>query len=100
MVSGVVLIWADLPKLAHQRWVKPCFDDISTQEMHDNLAHLTSYYNRYYYSINGEKSARWIHDYLSKVSHRLLVFSVTNACMTDLHYCRSSPSRLFRRTSP
>jgi leucyl aminopeptidase len=58
----------DMPELTQQRFVKPCFEDVSTKEMHRVLKHMTSFYNRYYHSTNGEKSARWLHDHISEVS--------------------------------
>ena len=59
---------SDMPDLTQQKFVKPCFEDISTDKMHDVLKHMTSYYSRYYHSTDGEKSARWLHDHLSEVS--------------------------------
>ena len=58
----------DLPDLNQQRFVRPCFDDISTDEMRKALTHLTSFYNRYYHSTTGERSARWLHDHIAEVS--------------------------------
>ena len=60
-------LMSDMPELSQQRFVKPCFEDVSTKEMHRVLKHMTSYYNRYYHSTNGEKSARWLHDHISQV---------------------------------
>nr|XP_031858973.1 uncharacterized protein CI109_005641 [Kwoniella shandongensis]KAA5526045.1 hypothetical protein CI109_005641 [Kwoniella shandongensis] len=58
---------AHLPNITHQNWVLPSFKDISTEKMHDNLKHLTSYYSRYYHSFTGEQSARWIHDHVAEI---------------------------------
>ena len=36
--------------------------------MHDVLEHLTSYFQRSYWTTIGEKSSVWIHDYVDDVS--------------------------------
>jgi leucyl aminopeptidase len=58
---------ADMPKLAHQRLVKPLFSHVSTHRMHRVLKHMTSYYNRYYGGTIGEESAQWLHDHVAEV---------------------------------
>ncbi|KAH8645776.1 peptidase [Xylariales sp. PMI_506] len=58
---------AKLPKLVHQRYVKPLFPKISTSRMHDVLKHMTSYYNRYFGGVIGERSALWLHDHIAKI---------------------------------
>jgi bacterial leucyl aminopeptidase len=35
--------------------------------MHDALRHLTSFYNRYYGGVTGERSAQWLHDEIAQV---------------------------------
>ncbi|KAK4686779.1 bacterial leucyl aminopeptidase, partial [Tremellales sp. Uapishka_1] len=65
--NGLVAEQAHLPNLTHQRWVRPCFEDISTDKMRTVLEHMTGYYNRYYFSTNGEKSARWLHDHIAEI---------------------------------
>ncbi|KAI0405941.1 peptidase family M28 [Xylaria palmicola] len=58
---------AHLPELSHQRLVKPLFSKISTDNMRDVLAHLTSFYNRYYGDVFGEQSAQWLHDQIADI---------------------------------
>jgi hypothetical protein len=58
----------DLPNLTQQYRVKPCFEDIDKTKMREVLEHMTSYYNRYYQSTNGVKSATWLHNHISEVS--------------------------------
>jgi leucyl aminopeptidase len=61
----------DIPELRHMYLVKRLFPQISTQRMHDVLHHMTSYYNRYYGGVIGEKSAGWLHDHVAKVNYFL-----------------------------
>lgn len=56
-----------LPKLSHQRLVKPLFPNVSTQRMHDVLKHMTSYYNRYFGGPTGEESSQWLHDHIASI---------------------------------
>ncbi|KAL7419745.1 hypothetical protein Q5752_005661 [Cryptotrichosporon argae] len=58
---------AHTPDLTHQRWVRPCFADVSTKKMAKVLKHMTSYFNRYYHSVNGARSARWLHDHIAEI---------------------------------
>jgi leucyl aminopeptidase len=58
---------ADLPKLSHQRFVKPIFHHVSQRRIKDVLRHMTSYYTRYFDSITGEHSAMWLHDHIADV---------------------------------
>ncbi|KAK7739780.1 hypothetical protein SLS53_005750 [Cytospora paraplurivora] len=58
---------ATLPKLSHQRLVKPLFPKVSTQRIYDFLKHLTSYYNRYYGGSTGEQSSQWLHDHIASI---------------------------------
>ncbi|KAI3399146.1 hypothetical protein diail_7725 [Diaporthe ilicicola] len=58
---------ANLPKLTHQRLVKPLFPNISTSRMHDVLKHMTSYYNRYFGGQTGEESSQWLHDHIAGI---------------------------------
>ncbi|KAL1866864.1 hypothetical protein Daus18300_006567 [Diaporthe australafricana] len=58
---------ANLPKLTHQRLVKPLFPNISTSRMHDVLKHMTSYYNRYFGGQTGEESSQWLHDHIASI---------------------------------
>lgn len=53
--------------MSHQNLIKPLFSDVSTTRMHDVLMHMTSYYNRYYGGVLGEKSAQWLHDHIAEV---------------------------------
>lgn len=68
MVSELRNLTADLPDIDQQRYVRPCFADVSTDEMRKALTHLTGFYNRYYHSTTGERSARWLHDRIAEVS--------------------------------
>lgn len=56
-----------LPKLSHQRLIKPLFPKVSTQRIYDFLKHLTSYYNRYYGGPTGEQSSQWLHDHIASI---------------------------------
>jgi leucyl aminopeptidase len=47
--------------------VKPLFRQVSTENMHDVLKHMTGYYTRYFGSTDGEKSALWLHDHIAKI---------------------------------
>ncbi|ORY25532.1 hypothetical protein BCR39DRAFT_499090 [Naematelia encephala] len=58
---------AHMPNLTQQKFVKPCFADISTKKMHDVLHHMTSYYSRYYHSTTGAQSATWLHDHIAEI---------------------------------
>ncbi|KUI64257.1 Leucine aminopeptidase 1 [Cytospora mali] len=58
---------ANLPKLSHQRLIKPLFPKVSTHRMHGVLTHMTSYYNRYYNGPTGEKSSQWLHDHIASI---------------------------------
>ncbi|KAJ4387419.1 hypothetical protein N0V93_008011 [Gnomoniopsis smithogilvyi] len=58
---------ANLPKLSHQRLVKPLFPKVSTKRMHDVLKHLTSFYNRYFAGPTGEESSVWLHDQVASI---------------------------------
>ncbi|TWU76152.1 hypothetical protein ED733_001274 [Metarhizium rileyi] len=58
---------AHLPKLSHQRIVKPLFPQVSTKRMRHVLDHLTSYYTRYFGSVTGEESAQWLHDHIAEI---------------------------------
>lgn len=61
----------DLPKLSHQRYVKPLFAQISTDRMRAFLEKLSGFYTRYFGSTTGEQSALFIHDQVADVSdHR------------------------------
>lgn len=68
-ILSPLLIWLfiDLPNLTHQRLVQPLLAQISNQRMHDDLEHLTGYYNRWFGGSTGEKSARWIHDQVAQI---------------------------------
>jgi leucyl aminopeptidase len=57
-----------LPDLKYQRSVKPLFPNISTDRMREVLGHLTSYFQRSYWTTIGEESSVWIHDYVDDVS--------------------------------
>ncbi|OJJ42332.1 hypothetical protein ASPZODRAFT_77068 [Penicilliopsis zonata CBS 506.65] len=57
----------NLPELAHQRLVKPLFAHVETQRMEHVLRHMTSYYNRYYADIHGERSSEWLHDHIAEI---------------------------------
>ncbi|KAI1127250.1 hypothetical protein F5Y10DRAFT_198591 [Nemania abortiva] len=58
---------AHLPKLTHQRLVKPLFAKVSTDAMRDALTRLTGFYNRYYGDVYGEQSAQWLHDHIADI---------------------------------
>lgn len=58
---------AHLPKLSHQRLIKPLFPKISTDKMRDALTHFTSFYNRYYGDVYGEHSAQWLHSQIAEI---------------------------------
>ncbi|KAI1322167.1 peptidase family M28 [Xylariaceae sp. FL0255] len=58
---------AHLPKLVHQRLVKPLFPKISTDKMRDVLKHMTGFYSRYYGDWHGEVSAMWLHNHISEI---------------------------------
>ncbi|PSR81001.1 peptidase family M28 [Coniella lustricola] len=58
---------ANLPKLTHQRYIKPLFSKVSTERMHDVLKHMTSYYNRFYGATTGEQSSQWLHDHIQSI---------------------------------
>lgn len=58
---------ADLPKLSHQRYVRPLFPFISTEKMHYVLEKMTGFYTRYFHSTTGEQSAQWLHDHIAEV---------------------------------
>ena len=62
--DDVDVLWAGkahLPKLSHQRVVKPLFAKISTDNMRKVLTHLSGFYHRYYGDVYGEQSAQWLH---------------------------------------
>ncbi|KAG8162487.1 hypothetical protein KVR01_008252 [Diaporthe batatas] len=68
--DGGVGAWsgkANLPKLTHQRLVRPLFAKVSTSRMHDVLKHLSGYYNRYYGGETGEESSQWLHDHIADI---------------------------------
>ncbi|KAH8172477.1 peptidase family m28 domain-containing protein [Sarocladium implicatum] len=56
-----------LPDLKYQRSVKPLFPNISTDRMREVLGHLTSYFQRSYWTTIGEESSVWIHDYVDDI---------------------------------
>ncbi|GJC93137.1 Peptide hydrolase [Colletotrichum higginsianum IMI 349063] len=58
---------ANLPKITHQRLVRPLFPKVNQTEMHDVLRHMTSYYNRYYGGPTGEASSVWLHDHIAGI---------------------------------
>ncbi|OHE97708.1 peptidase family M28 [Colletotrichum orchidophilum] len=58
---------ANLPKISHQRLIKPLFPKVNQTNMHDVLKHLTSYYNRYYGGVTGEESSVWLHDHVASI---------------------------------
>ncbi|KAF5515400.1 Leucine aminopeptidase 1 [Colletotrichum siamense] len=58
---------ANLPKITHQRLIKPLFPKVNQTEMHDVLAHMTSYYNRYFDGPTGEESSQWLHDHIAEI---------------------------------
>jgi len=58
---------AYLPNFTHQRLIKPLFPKVSIQRMHDVLKHMTSYYNRLYDGISGERSSEWLHDHIAQI---------------------------------
>ncbi|KAK2596540.1 hypothetical protein N8I77_013426 [Diaporthe amygdali] len=58
---------ANLPKLTHQRLIKPLFPKVSTSRMYDVLKHMTSYYNRYFGGETGEESSQWLHDHIAAI---------------------------------
>ncbi|GKT41173.1 leucine aminopeptidase 1 [Colletotrichum spaethianum] len=58
---------ANLPKITHQRLIKPLFPKVNQAEMHDVLQHMTSYYNRYYGGPTGEESSVWLHDHIAGI---------------------------------
>ncbi|OLN97745.1 Leucine aminopeptidase 1-like protein 4 [Colletotrichum chlorophyti] len=58
---------AKLPNLTHQRLVKPLFPKVNQTKMHDVLAHMTSYYNRYFDGPTGEESSQWLHDHIAQI---------------------------------
>ncbi len=67
MSESVTNLRVDLPPLTHQRLIKPLFPLVSTENMRTVLKSLTSFYNRYYGGVTGERSAVWLHDQLSAV---------------------------------
>ncbi|KAI1170500.1 hypothetical protein F4777DRAFT_591903 [Nemania sp. FL0916] len=66
-VTASVAGKAHLPKLIHQRLVKPLFARIETERMRGVLGQFTGFYNRYYGDVYGEQSAQWLHDHIGAI---------------------------------
>ncbi|KAF6832150.1 peptidase family m28 [Colletotrichum musicola] len=58
---------ANLPKITHQRLIKPLFPKVNQTEMREVLTHMTSYYNRYFDGPTGEESSQWLHDHIAEI---------------------------------
>ncbi|KAK3995207.1 leucine aminopeptidase 1 [Cladorrhinum sp. PSN332] len=58
---------ANLPALTHQNLVKPLFPHISTSRMREVVAHMTSYYTRWYGGTHGEMSSEWLRDHIAQI---------------------------------
>lgn len=58
----------EFPKrCSQQESVGALLPELSKDEMHSNLEHLTSFHTRYYKSDYGRKSSDWLHDRISEV---------------------------------
>ncbi|TDZ18663.1 Leucine aminopeptidase 1 [Colletotrichum orbiculare MAFF 240422] len=58
---------ANLPKIAHQRLVRPLFPKVNQTRMRDVLTHLSGFYNRYFDGPTGEESSQWLHDHVADI---------------------------------
>ncbi|CED82412.1 Transferrin receptor and related proteins containing the protease-associated (PA) domain [Phaffia rhodozyma] len=55
------------PDLKYQDLVKAILPRLSTSNMHSNLVHLTSFFNRFYKSPHGAESSHWVYLQVLKI---------------------------------